>query len=96
MHNHSIPELVKVQVSPYLMKKINRKVLLIGLILLGTLFTSRVSNAQADSAATVINTINQLRAQRGLASLQSHPALMQIAQQHSQYQAASRHLQADL
>jgi LysM repeat protein len=70
------------------MKNKSSKILLIGLFLLGTLFTSRVSNAQADSAATVINTINQLRAQRGLAALQSHPALMQIAQQHSQYQAS--------
>jgi LysM repeat protein len=46
----------------------------------------------------VINTINQLRGQRGLAALQAHPALMQIAQQHSQYQASIgtwTHLSAD-
>jgi LysM repeat protein len=49
---------------------------------------AEVIQAQGDSATTVINTINQLRAQSGLAALQSHPALMQIAQQHSQYQAS--------
>jgi LysM repeat protein len=61
---------------------------LIGLTLLLTLFTARESLAQGDSATKVINTINSLRAQRGLAALEPHPALMQIAQQHSQYQAS--------
>jgi len=46
------------------------------------------SHAQGDSATVVINTINQLRAQKGLAPLETHPILMQIAQQHSQYQAS--------
>lgn len=57
-----------------------------------------IIKAQGDSATTVINTINQLRGQRGLAALQSHPALMQIAQQHSRYQSSIgtwTHLSAD-
>jgi uncharacterized protein YkwD len=61
---------------------------LIGLTLLLTLFATSSSLAQGDSATKVINTINSLRAQRGLAALEPHPALMQIAQQHSQYQAS--------
>jgi LysM repeat protein len=70
------------------MKKIRFQRLLIGLFLLCSLLVVKTIQAQGDSATTVINTINQLRAQRGLAALQSHPALMQIAQQHSQYQAS--------
>ena len=49
---------------------------------------ARAIQAQGDSASTVINTINSLRAQQGLAALQTHPALMLIAQQHSEYQAS--------
>lgn len=70
------------------MIKIRSPIFLIGLILLITFSFTKVSWAKGDSAATVINTINQLRSQRGLAPLKSHPALMQIAQQHSQYQAS--------
>lgn len=70
------------------MTKIRGQIFLIGLILLVTFSITKVSWAQGDSAATVINTINQLRSQRGLAPLKSHPALMQIAKQHSQYQAS--------
>ena len=70
------------------MKKIPIRLFLIGLTLLVSLVMARVIQAQGDSATTVINTINSLRAQRGLAALQSHPALMQIALQHSQYQAS--------
>ncbi len=70
------------------MKKIPSRLFLIGLTILVTLLMAKVIQAQGDSATTVINTINQLRGQRGLAALQSHPALMQIAQQHSQYQAS--------
>jgi LysM repeat protein len=64
------------------------RLVLIGFLLLSSLVMAKVIQAQGDSATTVINTINQLRAQRGLAALQSHPALMQIAQQHSLYQAS--------
>jgi LysM repeat protein len=70
------------------MKKTPVRLFLIGLTLLISLLMAEVIQAQGDSATTVINTINQLRAQNGLAALQSHPALMQIAQQHSQYQAS--------
>jgi len=70
------------------MKKTPVRFFLIGLTLLISLLMAEVIQAQGDSATTVINTINQLRAQNGLAALQSHPALMQIAQQHSQYQAS--------
>lgn len=80
------------------MKKSPVQLLLIGLTLLISLLMARVIQAQGDSATTVINTINSLRAQRGLAALQSHPALMQIAQQHSQYQASLgtwTHISAD-
>jgi len=70
------------------MKKTPIRLFLIGLTLLISLLMAEVIQAQGDSATTVINTINQLRAQNGLAALQSHPALMQIAQQHSQYQAS--------
>ena len=70
------------------MKKIPLRILLIGLTVLVSLFMAKVIQAQGDSATTVINTINSLRAQNDLASLQSHPALMQIAQQHSLYQAS--------
>jgi LysM repeat protein len=62
--------------------------LLIGTILVFALLVVKTIQAQGDSATTVINTINQLRGQRGLAALEPHPALMQIAQQHSQYQAS--------
>ena len=61
---------------------------MIGLTVLCTLLIVSSIKAQGDSATAVINTINQLRAQRGLAALQAHPALMQIAQQHSRYQAS--------
>jgi LysM repeat protein len=44
--------------------------------------------AQANTAMEVINTINQLRAQQGLAPLQIDQNLMNIAQQHSNYQAS--------
>jgi len=70
------------------MKKIPFRLFLIGLTLLVSLVMASVIQAQGDSATTVINTINSLRAQQGLAALQAHPALMQIAQQHSQYQAS--------
>ena len=70
------------------MRRKKIQVCLIGLTLLLTLFTPGSSLAQGDSATQVINTINSLRAQRGLAALEPHPALMQIAQQHSQYQAS--------
>lgn len=70
------------------MKKTPCQLFLIGLSLLISLVMVRSIQAQGDSATTVINTINSLRAQRGLAALQVHPALMQIAQQHSQYQAS--------
>ncbi len=70
------------------MKKIPLRLFLTGLTILVSLFMAKVIQAQGDSATTVINTINSLRAQRGLAALQSHPALMQIAQQHSLYQAS--------
>ena len=70
------------------MKKTPVRLFLIGLTLLISLLMAKVIQAQGDSATTVINTINQLRAQNGLAALQSHPALMQIALQHSQYQAS--------
>ena len=70
------------------MKKTPVRLFLIGLTLLISLLMAEVIQAQGDSATTVINTINQLRAQNGLAALQSHPALMQIALQHSQYQAS--------
>jgi len=69
--------------------KIKRiQIILIGLTLLVTLVAAGNTLAQGDSTTTVINTINQLRAQRGLAALEPHPALMQIAQLHSQYQAS--------
>jgi len=71
-----------------MMKKYRIWLILIGFLLLVSLPTERNSFAQGDSANQVINTINQLRAQKGLAPLQSHPALMQIAQQHSNYQAS--------
>ena len=70
------------------MKKIPVRLFLFGFTLLVSLAMAKVIEAQGDSATEVINTINSLRAQRGLAALQSHPALMQIAQQHSQYQAS--------
>jgi LysM repeat protein len=72
--------------------------ILIGLIVVLSLIIPGPSLAQGDSTTAVINTINQLRAQRGLAALEPHPALMQIAQQHSQYQASIgtwTHLSAD-
>ena len=70
------------------MTKIRGQIILIGLILLITFSITKVTWAQGDSAATVINTINQLRSQGGLAPLKSHPALMQISRQHSKYQAS--------
>ena len=70
------------------MKKTPVRLFLIGFTLLISLLMAEIIQAQGDSATTVINTINQLRAQNGLAALQSHPSLMQIALQHSQYQAS--------
>jgi LysM repeat protein len=80
------------------MKKLSLRIFLLGLTIVWALLIVNTIQAQGDSATTVINTINQLRAQQGLAALQSHPALMQIAQQHSQYQASIgtwTHLSAD-
>ncbi len=80
------------------MKKTSVRYILAGMTVLVTLAMARVIQAQGDSATTVINSINSLRAQRGLAALQAHPALMSIAQQHSQYQASIgtwTHLGAD-
>ncbi len=80
------------------MKKTPIRLILIGLTFLITFLMAEVIQAQGDSATAVINTINQLRAQNGLAALESHPALMQIALQHSQYQASLgtwTHLSAD-
>ena len=62
--------------------------MIIGYLLLASLATGRNIHAAGDSASKVIKTINQLRAQKGLAALQTDPALMQIAQQHSNYQAS--------
>jgi LysM repeat protein len=70
------------------MKKNPFRLFLIGLTLLVSLLMAEVIQAQGDSATTVINTINQLRAQSGLAALQSHPSLMLSAQLHSEYQAS--------
>ncbi|NQS92503.1 MAG: LysM peptidoglycan-binding domain-containing protein [Chloroflexi bacterium] len=70
------------------MKKILLQYFLIGMTLLVTFLMAEVIQAQGDSATTVINTINQLRGSRGLAALQSHPALMSSALGHSQYQAS--------
>ena len=80
------------------MKKNKVQFILIGFTLLLTFSFVGIIQAQGDSTTTVINTINQLRSQRGLAPLQSDPALMQIAQQHSQYQASIgtwTHISAD-
>lgn len=80
------------------MDKLLLRISLIGLTVFCALMVVSTIQAQGDSATTVINTINQLRGQRGLAALQAHPALMQIAQQHSQYQASIgtwTHLSAD-
>jgi len=70
------------------MKKIRVQLYLIGFTLLLTFSFVGIIQAQGDSTTTVIDTINQLRSQRGLAPLLPDPALMQIAQQHSQYQAS--------
>ncbi|MCJ7733347.1 MAG: hypothetical protein MUP11_02265, partial [Anaerolineales bacterium] len=70
------------------MKKILVQLSLIGLTILVTFLMTEVIQAQGDSATAVINTINQLRIQSGLAALQSHPSLMLSAQLHSQYQAS--------
>jgi LysM repeat protein len=80
------------------MKKTRVQFFLIGFTLLLTFSFVGIIQAQGDSTTTVINTINQLRAQRGLAPLLPDPALMQIAQQHSQYQASIgtwTHISAD-
>jgi len=80
------------------MKKTRVQFFLIGFTLLLTFSFVGISQAQGDSTTTVINTINLLRAQRGLAPLLPDPALMQIAQQHSQYQASIgtwTHISAD-
>lgn len=70
------------------MRKTSIRIILAGMAVLVSLIMARVIQAQGDSATTVINTINSLRAQRGLAALQTHPSLMWIAQQHSEYQAS--------
>jgi len=70
------------------MKKIRIQLFLIGFTLLLTFSFVAIIQAQGDSTTTVIDTINQLRSQRGLAPLLPDPALMQIAQQHSQFQAS--------
>jgi LysM repeat protein len=62
--------------------------IMVGFFLLVSLPTGRSIYAQGSSVNKVINTINQLRSQRGLAPLKKDPALMQIAQQHSNYQAS--------
>jgi LysM repeat protein len=80
------------------MKKTRVQFFLIGFTLLLTFSFVGIIQAQGDSTTTVINTINQLRAQRGLAPLLPDPALMQIAQQHSHYQASIgiwTHISAD-
>lgn len=80
------------------MKKIRIQLFLIGFTLLLTFSFVAIIQAQGDSTTTVIDTINQLRSQRGLAPLLPDPALMQIAQQHSQYQASIgiwTHISAD-
>ncbi len=80
------------------MKKIRVQLFLIGFTLLLTFSFVGIIQAQGDSSTTVIDTINQLRSQRGLAPLLPDPALMQIAQQHSQYQASIgtwTHISAD-
>ena len=70
------------------MKTLPLRISLAGLALLVIMIMTRGVQAQGDSASTVINTINSLRAQRGLAALEIHPALMAIAQSHSEYQAS--------
>ncbi len=80
------------------MKKIKVQLFLIGFTLLLTFSFVGIIQAQGDSTTTVIDTINQLRSQRGLAPLLPDPALMEIAQQHSQYQASIgkwTHISAD-
>ncbi len=80
------------------MKKTRVQFFLIGFTLLLTFSFVGIIQAQGDSTTTMIDTINQLRAQRGLAPLLPDPALMQIAQQHSQYQASIgiwTHISAD-
>ncbi len=80
------------------MKKTRVQFFLLGFTLLLTFSFVGIIQAQGDSTTTVINTINQLRSQRGLAPLLPDPALMQIAQQHSQYQASIggwTHISAD-
>ncbi len=62
--------------------------LLIAATLMFSLLLARGIQAQGDSTTTVINTVNQLRVGKGLPALLVHPALLEIAQQHSQYQAS--------
>jgi len=52
------------------------------------LYPHQAVQAQGSSASEVIRAINQRRQQRGLSPLQTHPILMSIAQQHSNYQAS--------
>lgn len=80
------------------MKKNRIQIFLIGFTLLFTLSSVGIIQAQGDSTTKMINTINKLRSQKGLAPLLTDPALMQIAQQHSQYQASIgiwTHISAD-
>lgn len=62
-------------------------ILLIGLTLF-FLNPHHAVQARGSTAAEVIQAINQRRQQRGLPPLQTHPILMSIAQQHSNYQAS--------
>jgi LysM repeat protein len=50
-----------------------------------TLILVRVIYAQGSSTTSMINAINQRRVGQGLTALLSHPDLMEVAQQHSQY-----------
>lgn len=62
--------------------------LLLAAILAITLIGVEIIHAQGDSTTSVINAVNQLRVGLKLPGLLSHPDLMVIAQQHSQYQAS--------
>ena len=61
---------------------------LIALTITVSLTGVRVISAQGDSTTTVINAVNQLRVGQGLPALVPHPALMEIAREHSQHLAS--------